>query len=544
MAELTIQTPDGRRRVFRLRRDEVVVGRDATCDVVLDDTACSRRHLRIHSPRAGQYVLEDLGSHNGTYVNDEQTPTRELVHGDEIRIGRCLLGFADRPSSSQPTVDLIDDEGDLTSISVYRHKPSISESRLNQLLQLSDRLVGALEHREVLERAMDICMESLRFDRGLIVEAPKRSGTWQLPVVRNVRQGEGCSELTISRSILSRAIEHGERSVISSAQADSGDLTESMVRNEIRSALCVPITWRTEVLGAIYGDRLTHAEEYSEDDVNYLAGLAAQIGAALKTSQLVQEAQVRRRIENDLTVARQIQEGLFPKALPVRDDLEVVAYNSPGRSVSGDYYDMIVLDDGRIGMVIADVSGKGVPAAMLMANLQAAVRITLPGADDIVTVVRRLNQLVHENTNATKFITALLGVLDVSERTIRYVNAGHYPPYRVHADGRVESLPDEAGLPLGVDRDADYPLVTVPLGDEATTLFLFTDGIPEALNQDDEFYGLGRIEDLLKRNARADATELVARCRRAIAEFVGHAPQSDDLTLMTVRLGQARRGTP
>ncbi len=539
MAELTIQPPDGPRRAVRLHRTELLVGRDPTCDLVLDDPTCSRRHFRIHSPRPGVYLLEDLGSHNGTRVNGERVVSRNLVHGDEIVAGRCAVRFTDRPSAARPTV-VISDAGDLetdrTTVSVYRQEPSICESRLNQLLGLSARLVGTFEHRELLGRAMDICIETLHFDRGLIVEVPERPGEWQTPVVRNLRSGEDCT-LTISRSILARAVERGERSIINNVADGGTKPTDSMVLNRICSALCVPITWQKETLGAIYGDRITTGQEYTEEDVNFLAGLATQIGAALKTSRLVQECQSRQQLENELAVARQIQEGLFPRQLPERDDLQIVAFNNPGRNVSGDYYDVIPLEGERFGIIIADVSGKGVPAAMLMANLQAAVRVSLRDTADLVHIVRGLNELVYDNTVGTKFITALVGVLDPTDRAIRYVNAGHYPPYQVLPDGHVSALPADAGLPLGVERDADYPVVDVSLGDRTSTLFLFTDGIPESLNQEDEFYGLGRIEDLLGRNARTPPSELVHRCRRTIADFVGHVPQSDDVTLMAVRLG-------
>jgi sigma-B regulation protein RsbU (phosphoserine phosphatase) len=373
----------------------------------------------------------------------------------------------------------------------------------------------------------------------VIVEVPRQQGSWEVSVDRNLRVDKEVGGLPVSRSILTRAITRGERSIINNVVAGATGVTESMIENRICSAMCVPITWQDQALGAIYGDRLTTGQEYVEQDVNFLAGLAAQIGAALKTSQLVREAQTHRQLENELTVARQIQEGLFPHALPGREDLEVVAFNNPGRSVSGDYYDVIQLDDDRIGTIIADVSGKGVAAAMLMANLQAAVRVMLADGDDLIQIVQRLNRLIYDNTNGTKFITALLGVVDTADRIIRYANAGHYPPYHVLADGRVETLPEEAGLPLGVKPDTVYPLVEVPLGDQASSLFLFTDGMTESLNHEDEFFGLGRIEDLLKRNARTSAAELISRCRRTIAEFVGHAPQSDDVTLMAIRIGQA-----
>jgi len=484
-------------------------------------------------------VLEDLGSHNGTSVNGERILSKPLVHGDEIRAGQCTLRFIDRPEAGVATVVLSDQEEDSGTVSVYLHEPSLSEARLNQLLGLTSRLIGTFDRKSLLEQAMDICIETLHFERGLIVELHERRAKWRLPVVRNVRTGGADDRLTVSRSILNRAIERGERSIINNAAPGGNDVTESMIQHRICSAVCVPITWQDETLGAVYGDRLTAGEEYCEEDVDFLAGLATQVGAALKTCELVQEVRARQQLENELAVARQIQEGLFPHELPSRADLEIVAFNNPGRNVSGDYYDVIRLDEARVAMVIADVSGKGVPAAMLMANLQAAVRVALPDAEDLVDVVRRLNRLVCENTRESKFITCLVAVVDLADRVLRYVNAGHYPPYRTWGANRVESMPHDAGLPLGLEPAADYPLVEVPLGDGDSGLFLFTDGIPESLNDQDEFFGLGRIEELLRRNAAASPSELVTRCRRTIADFVGGVPQSDDVTLLVLHIGQA-----
>ncbi len=538
MAELSIILADGRRRSLRLRSQQVLAGRDETnCDLVLDDPTCSRRHFRVHATGPGTFLLEDLHSHNGTFVNGRRVQDHHLRHGDEIQAGRCTITFYDVPETPATTLVLRDGEDDLGDVSVYRQKPSVTESRLAQLLDLTSRMVGAFERRDLLERAMDICIETLHFERGLIVESAGPRGEWHTTVIRNVRRGPADAELTVSRSILARAIQRGERSIINNDL--EADMTQSMVEHRIRSAMCVPITWQDQILGALYGDSVKTGEEYTEEDINFLAGLAAQIGAALKTSQLVEQEHRRIQMENDLTIARQIQEGLFPHDLPRCEGVRVMAYNSPGRNVSGDYYDVIPLGPKRLAAVIADVSGNGVAAAMLMANLQAAVRVTLPETDNLTTVVRRLNTLVCDNAIEGRFITGLICIVDLERRTLSYVSAGHYPPYRVTLDGRIETLPLQPGLPLGVEHDADYPIVDLALGPEGCSLFLFTDGVPESLNAQDEFFGLGRIETLLQRHAQAQPAELVASFRRTLGEFTGHTLHSDDMTLMAIRVEPA-----
>jgi sigma-B regulation protein RsbU (phosphoserine phosphatase) len=242
------------------------------------------------------------------------------------------------------------------------------------------------------------------------------------------------------------------------------------------------------------------------------------------------------QLENELNVARQIQNGLFPADLEPTSEMWVRAFNEPGRQVSGDTYDIVRMGDGRIGLVIADVTGKGIAAALLSANLQAAVRVTLPGATDLADVVSQWNTLLCENTDQTKFVTLLLMVIDPANRNIEYVNAGHPAPWTICPPHDPVEFEGEIGLPLGIVSTEEYRVVHAKLNKEPASILLFTDGIPEAMNEDGELFELGRLRDTLGRVKKIDPESLISDLRSEIKHFCGRADQADDITILVAHL--------
>jgi sigma-B regulation protein RsbU (phosphoserine phosphatase) len=241
-------------------------------------------------------------------------------------------------------------------------------------------------------------------------------------------------------------------------------------------------------------------------------------------------------VELQLQWARQIQSHLFPAEPLVEPGLIIDALNDPGQKVSGDYYDYFLRDDGLVAVVIADVAGKGVPASLLMANLQAGVHVMLSEQTDLAFAVCRLNELVCRNVSGGRFITAMIGLLDPSTNRFRYVNAGHLGPYLLHADKRVEKLTPEPSLPLGIEPGFEYAEGEIKLDAVPVTLFLYTDGIPEAENEAGEQYGEQRLQAALEYNAGHGPAELVTRVRRSIKQFTRNHPQTDDITIVAVRM--------
>ncbi|RJP34428.1 MAG: FHA domain-containing protein [Phycisphaerales bacterium] len=539
VSRLSITLTNGSTLTHVLRRDRAeVIGRDPSCDIWVDDPSTSRRHAQFTCTPEG-YVVEDLGSKNGTLVNDQPRDRHLLADNDVVLLGTVRVRFTREAEAAGAQSVLVTDRPPSQETARYSHpgaKVHLSKQRLQTLYDMSDRLTRVRDPQQLLSDAMDVCFEMLHCERGAIAVRRPGSRTVDWPVVRNLRGREG--ELTISRTTLSRALEHGERAIVTEDTLGQADPTVSMVQHGIRSAMCVPLKYEDEVLGVIYGDRVSTAATYTAEDVDFLAAIARQVSIGLKNARLLEEQRVKVQLERDIELARHIQTRLFPKDLPDRPDLKVAAINEPGNRVSGDYYDIMELPDGRVWMIIADVTGEGVAASLVMANLQAAVRATIDASADPAALMARWNRLIYENTDASRFITALLGLIDPASRTAQFTAAGHFPPIRLEASGPgAAPLEIKADFPLGIFETAAYTNTEVVLGARPCTLFCYTDGVIEAQNEAQSMFGHSTLVDLLAQHRDEPPARLLGNVRRAVGKFRGDAPQSDDLTMLAIAMG-------
>jgi sigma-B regulation protein RsbU (phosphoserine phosphatase) len=274
-------------------------------------------------------------------------------------------------------------------------------------------------------------------------------------------------------------------------------------------------------------------EEFSAEDFEYLSALGSLAIIALENARLFAEAIEAQRIEDELLIAREIQKGLLPSVLPRISGICVAAANFSSRQVGGDYYDVIALDQDRFIIAIGDVSGKGTPASLLMANLQAAIRALVPLDLPLAELTGRVNRLMCRNTGGNKFVTFFWGCIHQVHRTLRYVNAGHNHPYLFRADGLVERL-DRGGMILGVlDSPIPYEEGEVSLG-AGDLLVLFTDGVSEAMDPDNTEYGEPRLENVIRAHRHFSPQEIIETVQRDIQEHARGAPQSDDITMMVL----------
>ncbi len=537
MAELWITTSEGKSRRVQLGDGELVIGRDPACDLCIDDAGVSRRHACVRA-EAGRYLVEDLGSKNGTQVNGQALANAVLHDGDVVVCGtRSLIFRQAEPSMTLSSVVLADrtPSDKSTRYASIGGEPVLPQRRLQVLYELSDRLTTLRDAQDLLEDAMDICFDMFRFERGAIGVKPPDRRNIEWPVIRNALGAEG--ELTISRTIVARALEQGERSVLVDADMARDDPTVSMVQHGIRSALCVPLEYQGQILGVMYGDRTSSGACYADEDMDFLAGLAKQVSIGLVNSRLHEEQQQKLQLEHEIALARDIQQRLFPAALPRRPDIRVAAINEPGRQVSGDYYDVIAMPDGKVGMLIADVTGKGVASSLLMANLQAAVRVTLRAPRPLGDLLAQWNDLIYRNTDTGKFVTCLVTVIDPSSRTATFASAGHFRPYLVRADRATSAeLVGQNGLPLGIDRNAMFVENEAALGDDPCTVFVYTDGVVEAMNAANEFFDWDDTLDAIHAVSDLDPHGMVTRVRAAITKHSGAFPQSDDITMIAAHL--------
>lgn len=254
--------------------------------------------------------------------------------------------------------------------------------------------------------------------------------------------------------------------------------------------------------------------------------------------ELEESAAEKQRIASDLGIARDIQMGLLRKVLPRRAEVDSYATVMPAKEVGGDFYDIICLDEHRVLLTVADVSGKGVPGALFMAvtkTLLDSARATVTAPDELLEFI---NERLSAENDALMFVTMFLGVLDIRTGELRYANAGHNPPYIVRRDGTLQTLDAAHGMALGISADAVFPPHTVRLGD-GDTLFVFSDGVTEALDVDNALYSEERLEACLRENVGQSAAELSATVIDRVRGWAGAAPQADDITVLCLKYDSA-----
>lgn len=299
----------------------------------------------------------------------------------------------------------------------------------------------------------------------------------------------------------------------------------------------VEVVSQMKVHGEIKGLLLICAKlsgaAFSPDDLHFIELLGNTAIAALENSRLFNEEIEKRLIESDLQVAKDIQRQLLPKNLPSLQNFDFAGVNISSKQVGGDYFDVVTLDDNRFLIAIADVSGKGIPAALIMANAQAALRVLAPLNLPLPEFAARINSVIYQNTQDDKFITFFCGILDVRTNKLTYINAGHNPPLLCRNDGQIEDL-KTGGILLGIfDEPPPYDegCVHFEAGD---MLIMYTDGISEAMNEQSEEFGEERLRMLAGSMHDISADECVRRMIVAARNHAGSAPQSDDITLLII----------
>jgi serine phosphatase RsbU (regulator of sigma subunit)/pSer/pThr/pTyr-binding forkhead associated (FHA) protein len=540
---LVILAPDGRRQSFELSRRPIRLGRSESCDYVLrNDAEVSREHAEIWLDESGFVVVEDKHSKNGTRVDGG-----EVLKGGRrrayrsIRIGEHeiqVLGSPPPPHTPEPSVSFSSEPvGQLADTQFFpsSRKLDLNQQRLSLLMQLTERIGGVFDRKQLLEQALDACCEALKFERGLIALKTQRGDT-ELPVSRNVQRDES-GAFRVSRSLINRALIEGERAIVNNPATDlAGNLSESLIRFPICSALCVPIMYRDEILGVVYGDRITQASVYQPEDVDFLAAIAQQVGVGLTNLRLFQERLDAQRVYAELEQARLIQRKLLPSRPLQIGRVRVAGYNEPSSTVSGDYFDFFDLEDGRIGLIIADVTGHGLPAALVMANLQSAVRVALSSEVSLPDLAGRLNRLICRNTDSHVFITAVIGTLDARTGALDYISAGHAAPLLL-TPGRVSQLTDEKNsLPLGVDPNETFAVQRLEPAATLKGLLFYTDGVSEAADRDGALLGLRPVVNALSRLQHYPVDAVIETVRSVVREHLDGVPIQDDMTLLAVEL--------
>lgn len=309
---------------------------------------------------------------------------------------------------------------------------------------------------------------------------------------------------------------------------------ELKIFGEIGSELIIPMQIKGETKGLIILGKRKNNLFYERTDIEFISSVASLAIISIENARLFKETLEKQRLEKDLETARNIQNNLLPKKIPTLSNFEIAAYNKSARMVGGDYYDIIKLDENRILFAIADVSGKGVPAALLMANIQAFLKSICKMNLSLDASTNLLNDLVAENTTMGSFITFFWGILDNQNKQLTYVNAGHNPPLLIR-DNKIIKL-KKGGMILGVMQTMiPYVSETIQLF-ENDSIILFTDGITEAMNLKWEEFSDERLESLALQHSYLNASDLLSVIRKNVEDFTLSAEQSDDITSMVIKV--------
>lgn len=541
MPELLIKFPDGASRRVPLVARSLTLGRSDGCDVHLPSDEVSRVHAEVRLDEQGRVMVSDRGSKNGTRV-DYGEPFRSAtrIANHAIRIGDFDIDVVGTPEGHGPQTPVrfqadAAAEGGLTRFFPSSRGLDLNQQRLTLLMNLADQIGGALERKQLLEQALDACCEALGFERGLIALKTPR-GVPDAPTVRNVSRDES-GAFTVSRTLINRALVHGERAVVNNPAIDlAGNLSESLVRFPIRSALCVPILHRDEILGVVYGDRITQAATYTDQDVDFLAAIARQVGVGLANLRLFNEHLEAQKVYHELERARAIQRELLPGGPLAVGALELAGYMEPSSAVGGDYFDYFPLGPERVGFIIADVTGHGLAAALVMANLKGALRVAMTPEAELPAIAARLNRLICDTTSTNVFITGILGRVHLRTGVVEYVNAGHPAPLLMRG-GVVEAHDDGHALPLGIEPDECFHVQTIEPGRDLRAVLLYTDGLVEAEDADGRMLDAGPVIRALAALPDCHAEVVLRTTLDVVERHVGGAKFADDLTLLAMHYG-------
>ncbi len=548
---------------FPLEGESAVLGRHPNCDIVLEEGAVSRQHARILRD-AGGYLVEDLGSRNGTFVNGERiVGQHRLRHNDEVKICEMMFVFDELGSGAMGgTVGLdevpgrdgfsvahspwpmmvdnsVGDRGsqvmskvDVVSSSAGVRLAVNPEVKLRALLEITNNLAKSLELDAVLPKILDSLFKVfLQADRGFVLLSSS-DGPLIPKAVKYRRAGED-DTIRISRTIVNEVLTTKTAVLSADVASDSRfAMSESIADFRIRSFMCAPlVTSDGEAIGLIQIDTHDHRSRFQEDDLEVLASVASQAAFAVENAKLHEQALSRQALERDLALAHRVQQGFLPSEPPHIPGYQFFDYYEPANQVGGDFFDYVHLPDNRLGVIVADVAGKGVSAALLMAKVTSDARYWLVGERSPAVAITRLSQAFIKSGWSDRFVTFLLAVIDINTHDVTLVNAGHMPPILRHADGTVEEVGEEAsGVPIGVDEDWEYEEYHLQLkpGDILTA---YTDGFSEASNDRQEFYGLERLNELVAKPAK-NVRDLGARILADVQQFVGDYKQSDDMCLL------------
>ncbi len=544
--------------------DEILLGREDRCQIVVPNHAVSRQHAKIIKTN-GQYYIEDLNSRNRTFVNNREiTAPHLLKHEDRIKICDFLFTYHDekaqKPVSVKPRLpnefqqpeenpdETAEEDDGLSSVEhTYAARPNVDllaaqpNEKLRVLLEISVSLSKTLDLEMMLSTVADSMFQVFRqADRCFIILS--EDGQKLVPKVVKARRSGPDNDHRFSKTIVRKCMESLTAYLSEDASSDSAmGAAQSIAEFRIRSVMCVPLTGSEGMaIGAIQLDTQDRGKKFREDDLKMLLIVANLCAVAIEKASLHETQLAQKKQQNEIEIARKVQEGFLPKTPPSAMGYEFYSVYSAAQTVGGDYYDFIPMPDGRIAVLLGDVAGKGVPASLLMAKLSAEARFCMLTQPTPADAVNLLNEQLICGGIGDRFVTLAAVIINPLTNAVTIVNAGHLNPIKYHAETKsFEEVitNDQSGLPLGLVSGFEYQAIELTL-EIGETLLIFTDGVTDAMSPTDVMFELEGVKKICVDShpqGPANRPRVIGeRLINALRKHAAGRPQNDDIAIVCV----------
>jgi serine phosphatase RsbU (regulator of sigma subunit) len=548
---LHVVTTDGSPFDHALEGESFVIGRSSKADLTIPDRSMSRMHARLYLDD-GVWHVEDLGSRNGTVLGGRPVADPARVgHGAVMQIGSTSITLreATRPASSgarpsassdshtifRSAAELLQEPEEIRTDSVTPMGEGLRRyaDRLRLLTEVNQALDRMMSLEDLLELILDRAFEHLRPEDAAIYLRNEETGGYDRAASRSV--GTGDPEILFSTSLMEEVVEGGQAALVLDAQTDERfNEAMSLLDAGVRSLVAAPLLDSDGALGLIVlGSRLT-VRQFEEEDMELLASLASVATMRIRNVHLAEEAAERRRLEQEVALAREIQVSLLPDSLPEVAGWDIVAGNIPSRGVSGDFFKVELRhDESEIVLMLSDVSGKGIGASLLTASLEALSAGPIHDGVPPEEIFSSVSHLLFERTPPEKYATSFMAAVEPKSGEFSYCNAGHNPALLLRANGDIEWL-ESTGMPLGILPEGVFTAGRRTLGVD-DTLVVYTDGITEPENPEEEEYGQDRLAAVCIKHRSEPISEMLSAIEEDLYHFVRGVPFVDDRTLVLIR---------
>jgi serine phosphatase RsbU (regulator of sigma subunit) len=531
-----------------------VVGRTVDCGVVIDDAAASRRHVELFE-RGGRFFFKDLNSTNGTRVNGRLMLEGELRDGDHLQVGETSFRFEieQQQKSAGPDDSTLFRETFLDGRAASAEAPVAGRSRelLQAVYTVMKEISSNYEPCSLVDRILETTVHAIDAQRGAVFFAgPPGDELQSCPVcheIHFIRDGVlGKTEpdaIHISRSVVDRVLRGGESVLFQDTATDADvSFSDSIAQLQLHSIICVPLRGKFGIQGVLYLDSDKPSSRYCNEDLLLSSAVGSSAGLALENATMHQQILEKERMEQEVAHASIIQRGFLVDQWPAAaGTYSVFGQMQPARIVGGDFYDYVEPAEGLVGILVGDVSGKGMPAALTMAQLLAEFRLHVLAQRSPAQMLAALNRSMVARSQRGMFCTVCYAQLDIRTGELTVVNAGHLPAVRLSSTG-TETFADASGPPIGILPNAQWEESRTTLA-PGEVLVLHSDGLNEARKPAFEAapdegpveLGLRGLREVLSRHRDASVQEMVEGVLAEVQAFTAPLPPHDDCTMIALR---------